>query len=41
VMVAAADEWLAVRRMWRDGGALRPSEVCSPGDRLGDGPRDD
>jgi methionyl-tRNA formyltransferase len=41
VTVAAADEWVAVRRMWRDGGALRPSEVCSPGDRLGDGPRDD
>lgn len=41
VMVAAADEWVAVRRLWRDGGALRPSEVCSPGDRLGDGPRDD
>lgn len=41
VMVAAADEWVAVRRMSRDGSTVRPSEVCSPGDRLGDGTRDD
>jgi methionyl-tRNA formyltransferase len=37
--VAAADEWVAVHRMWRDGRSVSPSEVCSPGDRLGDGPR--
>jgi methionyl-tRNA formyltransferase len=41
VMVAAADEWVAVRRMWRDGRPLKPSDICSPGDRLGDGSRDD
>jgi methionyl-tRNA formyltransferase len=37
VMVAAADEWVAVHRMWRDGHSFSPNEVCSPGDRLGDG----
>jgi methionyl-tRNA formyltransferase len=37
--VAAADEWVAVHRMWRDGRSVSPDEVCSPGDRLGDGPR--
>jgi methionyl-tRNA formyltransferase len=37
VTVAAADEWVAVHRMWRDGRSFGPNEVCSPGDRLGDG----
>jgi len=37
MMVAAADEWVAVHRMWLDGRALSPREVCSQGDRLGDG----
>jgi hypothetical protein len=41
VMVAAADEWVAVRRMWRDGRSLSPREVCSTGDRFDDGPSDD
>jgi methionyl-tRNA formyltransferase len=36
-MVAAADEWIAVSRMWHDGRFLRPNEVCSPGDLLADG----
>jgi UDP-4-amino-4-deoxy-L-arabinose formyltransferase/UDP-glucuronic acid dehydrogenase (UDP-4-keto-hexauronic acid decarboxylating) len=35
--IAAADEWVAISRMWREGGVVRPSEVCSSGDRLGDG----
>jgi methionyl-tRNA formyltransferase len=37
VEVAAADEWIVVRRMWRDGRFVTPSEICSPGDRLDDG----
>jgi methionyl-tRNA formyltransferase len=37
VMVAATDEWVAVHRMSRDGRSISPSDVCSPGDRLGDG----
>jgi methionyl-tRNA formyltransferase len=37
MMVAAGDEWVAVHRMWRDGSSLKPREVCSPGERLGDG----
>jgi len=34
VTVAAADEWVAVLRMRHDGRSARPSEICSPGDRL-------
>jgi methionyl-tRNA formyltransferase len=37
ITVAAADEWVAVRRMWHDGRYIGPSEICAPGDRLGDG----
>ena len=37
IAVAAADEWVAVRRMWHDGRYLSPCEICAPGDRLGDG----
>jgi methionyl-tRNA formyltransferase len=37
VMVATADEWVAVRRVWRDGRYVSPGEICSPGDRLGEG----
>lgn len=37
MMIAAADEWVAVHRMSRDGRSVSPSDVCSPGDRLGDG----
>jgi methionyl-tRNA formyltransferase len=37
MMVAAADEWVAVHRMSRDGRSVSPSDVCSSGDRLGDG----
>jgi methionyl-tRNA formyltransferase len=40
VMVAAADEWVAVHRMWRNGRSVGPSELCSPGERLGDGASD-
>jgi methionyl-tRNA formyltransferase len=40
MMVAAADEWVAVHRMWRNGRSVSPSEVCSPGERLGDGMSD-
>jgi methionyl-tRNA formyltransferase len=40
VMVAAADEWVAVHRMWREGRSVSPSELCSPGERLGDGASD-
>jgi methionyl-tRNA formyltransferase len=35
--VATADEWVAVRRIWHKGRYIAPREVCSPGDRLGDG----
>jgi UDP-4-amino-4-deoxy-L-arabinose formyltransferase/UDP-glucuronic acid dehydrogenase (UDP-4-keto-hexauronic acid decarboxylating) len=38
VTIAAADEWVAVHRMWRDGRYVTPREICSPGDRLNDGP---
>jgi methionyl-tRNA formyltransferase len=41
VMVAAADEWIAVRRMWRNGRSVSPSDVCKPGDRLCDGTSND
>lgn len=37
ITVAAADEWVAVRRVWLDGLYVRPDEICAPGDRLGDG----
>jgi methionyl-tRNA formyltransferase len=37
VLVAAADEWVAVRRMWRDGGYVAASTICSPGDVLRNG----
>jgi methionyl-tRNA formyltransferase len=38
IAVAAADEWVAVRRMWRNGHYIgHPREICAPGDRLGDG----
>jgi methionyl-tRNA formyltransferase len=37
ISVAAADEWIAVDRMWRDGRYVRPCDVCSVGDRLQDG----
>jgi methionyl-tRNA formyltransferase len=37
IAIAAADEWVAVRRMWHNGGYVVPSDVCAPGDRLGDG----
>jgi methionyl-tRNA formyltransferase len=37
VMVAAADEWILVERMWRDGRGFKPSELCATGDRLADG----
>jgi UDP-4-amino-4-deoxy-L-arabinose formyltransferase/UDP-glucuronic acid dehydrogenase (UDP-4-keto-hexauronic acid decarboxylating) len=37
ISVAAADEWVAVRRMWHDGHYVGPHEICAPGDRLGDG----
>jgi methionyl-tRNA formyltransferase len=40
MLVAAADEWVAVRRMWRGGRSVGPSEICSPGERLGDGASD-
>jgi methionyl-tRNA formyltransferase len=36
ITVAAADEWLAVRRMWHDGRYVLPSEICAAGDRLGE-----
>jgi methionyl-tRNA formyltransferase len=39
IAVAAADEWLAVDRMTYDGRSAHPNEVCSTGDRLGDGIR--
>jgi methionyl-tRNA formyltransferase len=35
--IAAADEWVAVHRMRRNGRSICPSELCSPGERLGDG----
>lgn len=35
--VAAADEWVAVRRMWHNGRYIGPGEICAPGDRLGNG----
>jgi methionyl-tRNA formyltransferase len=37
ICVAAADEWIAVERMWRDGRYIRPRDVCSVGDQLEDG----
>ena len=37
IAVAAADEWIAVRRMWHKGRYVGPREICAPGDRLGDG----
>jgi methionyl-tRNA formyltransferase len=37
IAIAAADEWVAVRRMWHNGRYVVPGEVCSPGDRFGDG----
>jgi methionyl-tRNA formyltransferase len=37
IAVAAADEWVAVRRMWHNGRYIGPREICAPGDRLGDG----
>jgi UDP-4-amino-4-deoxy-L-arabinose formyltransferase/UDP-glucuronic acid dehydrogenase (UDP-4-keto-hexauronic acid decarboxylating) len=37
IAVAAADEWVAVRRMWHNGRYVVPGEVCGPGDRFGDG----
>ena len=37
IAVAAGDEWVAVRRMWHNGRYIGPREICSPGDRLGDG----
>jgi methionyl-tRNA formyltransferase len=40
IAVAAADEWVAVRRVWHNGHYLRPREICAPGDRLGDGGKD-
>jgi methionyl-tRNA formyltransferase len=36
VTVAAADEWVAVRRVWRAGSYARPGEICFPGDRFTD-----
>jgi methionyl-tRNA formyltransferase len=41
IMVAAADEWVAVHRMWRNGRSVSPSGLCSPGERLGDGTSDE
>jgi methionyl-tRNA formyltransferase len=40
MMIAAADEWVAVHRMSRDGRSVSPSDVCSTGDRLDDGASD-
>jgi methionyl-tRNA formyltransferase len=37
IAIAAADEWVAVRRMWHNGRYVVPGEVCAPGDRFGDG----
>ena len=37
IAVAAADQWVAVRRMWHNGRYIGPREICAPGDRLGDG----
>ena len=37
LLVAAADEWVAVHRMWRAGRYVSPSQICVPGDRIGDG----
>lgn len=37
ITVATKDEWIVVHRMWCDGRYVRPSDVCSAGDRLGDG----
>jgi methionyl-tRNA formyltransferase len=37
VAVAAADDWVAVRRMWHNDRYVGPREICTPGDRLGDG----
>jgi methionyl-tRNA formyltransferase len=37
ISVAAADEWIAVDRMWRDGRYVRPRDVCSAGDQFQDG----
>jgi methionyl-tRNA formyltransferase len=39
ILVAAADEWISVDRMWRDGRYVRPCDVCSTGDQLRDGAR--
>jgi UDP-4-amino-4-deoxy-L-arabinose formyltransferase/UDP-glucuronic acid dehydrogenase (UDP-4-keto-hexauronic acid decarboxylating) len=36
IAVAAADEWVAVRRMWHNGRYIGPGEICVSGDRLGD-----
>jgi UDP-4-amino-4-deoxy-L-arabinose formyltransferase/UDP-glucuronic acid dehydrogenase (UDP-4-keto-hexauronic acid decarboxylating) len=35
--VAAADEWVAVHRLWLDGRYVKPADICSAGDQLGDG----
>jgi UDP-4-amino-4-deoxy-L-arabinose formyltransferase/UDP-glucuronic acid dehydrogenase (UDP-4-keto-hexauronic acid decarboxylating) len=37
IAVAAADEWVAVRRMWHNGRYIGPRELCAPGVRLDDG----
>ena len=39
ILVAAAEEWISVDRIWRDGRYVRPCDVCSAGDQLQDGER--